>query len=287
VNRLDIIIVNYKSEDCLFSCIESIYDSLNGMNVGVFVYDNSPDTSISSVERSFPEINLIRNKTNIGFAAAVNKGLRKSRAPYVMLLNPDTLVQNGLLSHICNYLDNNQNVGVVGPKILNPDGSIQGSARSFPTILTGLFGRTSLFSRLFPKNKLTRKNILIGNGDGKGPLKVDWVSGACMTVRRNAFNEVGPLDERFFMYWEDADWCRRMWEKRWAVVYFPQASVCHFIGNSSRSRPIKSSIAFHKSAYELFKKHTPWPQSILKPFVFAALTMHLYFNVFIYLVRRN
>ncbi len=287
LNKLDIIIVNYKSEDCLFLCLKSVYDSIDGMNFGVLIYDNSPDDKMGKISKAFPQVKIIRNDANIGFAAAVNKGLKKSNAPYVMLLNPDTVVEKGTLNTLCSYLDNEPRVGVVGPKILNSDGSIQGSARSFPTPMTGLFGRTSFFSRIFPNNKFTRKNILVGNDNLKNPLRVDWVSGACMVVRRSAFNKVGLLDEQFFMYWEDADWCRRMSQNGWLVKYLPNAMVLHLVGKSSRKHPIRSNLEFHKSAYRLFEKYSKWPQKFLTPLVFLALTIHFYLKSATFVLKKD
>lgn len=284
MNPIDIIIVNYKSASCLLLCLESIYASLSGMNAGVFVIDNSPDEDKQCLKKTFPEITLVRNKGNIGFAAAVNKGLAHSTAPNVMLLNPDTLVHAGIFQSVFKYLAAHPEVGAVGPKVLDPDGSVQGSARAFPNFSTGVFGRTSLLSRLFPNNRMTMKNMLCMGPDI--PRSVDWVSGACMIVRREVISRVGPMDERFFMYWEDTDWCRRIRENGWQVVYLPEASVRHDVGKSSEKRPISSLYHFHKSAYLLFEKYATWPGSLFNPVVFLALAMRFYFKVFLKLVGR-
>jgi glycosyltransferase involved in cell wall biosynthesis len=172
-------------------------------------------------------------------------------------MNPDSRVLKNFFCDITRFMDQNPQVGIAGPRILNRDGSVQGSARSFPTALTSLFGRSSLLTRLFPDNPITRANLLTVRCDGVHPMEVDWVSGACMIVRRIAFAAVGVFDERFFMYWEDADWCRRMNAGGWKVVYFPQASVVHYVGGSSNKRVFKSQVAFHRSAYLLFEKHNP------------------------------
>ena len=161
------------------------------------------------------------------------------------------------------------------------DGTVQGSARSFPTPLTALFGRASLLTRLFPNNPITRANILTTNSDGKTPMQVDWVSGACVLMRRKAFDEVGYLDEPFFLYWEDADLCRRMWQKAWKVVYFPQATVFHHVGGRTRKKPIRSIFEFHKSAYRLINKYNNPFLRFLNPLVIGALALRLTLVLFV------
>lgn len=230
---LDIIIINYNSTDYLLGCLRSIYDSLQELPAKVIVQDNHSEDGVDRVKVEFRQVILSRNSYNMGFAKAINNALKQSDSPFIVLLNPDTYVMNGFFDPIIHYMEKNPDVGILGPKILNHDGSVQGSARTFPTPLTGLFGRSSLISRFFPNNPFTRANILTTRSDGKTPMEVDWVSGACMVVRRKALDDVGLLDERFFMYWEDADWCRRMWRKGGKVVYFPQASVVHYVGVSS------------------------------------------------------
>jgi len=173
------------------------------------------------------------------------------------------------------YLNQNPSVGVVGPKVLNEDGSVQGSARSFPSPLTALFGRASLFTRWFPENPISKKNILTDRSDGVTPMEVGWVSGACMALRRKAIVDVGLLDERFFLFWEDADWCKRMWEAGWKVVYYPQASVKHLIGGSSQRSRFRSTVEFHKSAYRLFAKHANGAQRFAIPLAMGALGVRL------------
>jgi len=194
-----------------------------------------------------------------------------------MLLNPDSYVMDGFFETIIHYMENNPKVGIVGPKIFDHDGSIQGSARSFPTPLTALFGRSSLFTRFFPNNPLTRANILTTISDGRTPMKVDWVSGACIIVRRKSVDDIGLMDERFFMYWEDADWCRRMWKKGWMVVYFPQASIIHYVGVSSGQAFLRSIFEFHKSSYRLFNKYTKNSLWFLRPLAIAGISLHLFY----------
>jgi GT2 family glycosyltransferase len=226
---------------------------------------------------------LVKNKQNLGFARAVNNGLKRSFAPFALILNPDTVVQPGFISAAIGYMEDHPEVGVLGPQILDHDGSVQGSARAFPNLLTAIFGRKSILSKIFPKNPITRENILTDRSDGITPMEVDWVSGACMLVRKETVKQVGFLDEIFFMYWEDADWCRRMWQKGWKVVYFPSVSVTHYVGVSSETNIFRSVFEFHRSIFHLFSKHANAPYSMLKPIVFWGV---IYRFLFVFLSQR-
>jgi len=256
---IDIVIVNYNSTDYLLRCLESIENNLNGLVANIIIYDNASVDNPERITNQFSDVSLIVNRFNIGFSAAVNRAFQKCFSPFVLLLNPDSIIKDGFFEPIIGFMERHHEVSVVGPKVMNEDGTIQGSARAFPTLLTGLFGRRSFLSRLFPNNRFTRGNIIKMSLNGGTPMEVDWVSGACMLIRRKAIEDVGGMDERFFMYWEDADWCRRMWQKGWKVVYFPLSTIVHFVGASSNTLPLKSTVEFHKSSYRIYKKYTKWP----------------------------
>ncbi len=268
---IDIVIVNYNSTEYLLDCIQSIYRSLNGRNANIFITDNASVDGIHRVNQHFPEVKVQINHCNIGFGAAANQAIEIGNSPYIVLINPDSKVENGLFDTAIDYLISNPSIGIIGPRILDNDGAIQESARSFPTPLTALFGRQSFFSRLFPHNRITRANLLAHQSDGQTPMEVDWVSGACMLIRRKAIKEIGLLDERFFMYWEDADWCQRMRNKGWKVVYFPRATVFHFVGKSSSKLLVRSIFEFHKSVYLLFNKYFSGSLRWLKPLILFGL----------------
>jgi GT2 family glycosyltransferase len=273
--ELDVIIVNYNSTSYLLRCLGSIYEARVSGGVKVLVQDNGSADEVTRIRAEFPEVILHENGVNLGFGKAVNRGFTGCCSRYVMVLNPDTVVSSGFFEAVLHYMESNPDVGILGPKITDPNGSVQGSARSFPTVLTGLFGRSCFLSRCFPGNALSRNNILACASDGRSPMEVDWVSGACMVVRKRAVDDVGLLDERFFMYWEDADWCRRMWESGWKVVYFPEACVVHHVGGSSKSARFRSLVEFHRSAYRLFAKHANGPKRLLKPLAFWTLGLRL------------
>ena len=276
---IDIIIVNYNSTDYLLKCLGSVYESLESISANVFVQDNGSKDGVDRINDLFPKVTLVKNGRNIGFASAVNKALRQCSAQYVVLLNPDSIVLKGFFGSILQYLKDNPDIGILGPKILDDDGKIQGSARSFPTPLTAFFGRKSLITKLFPNNPFTRSNVLTTLSDGKTPMEVDWVSGACMVINKNAIDKVGLLDERFFIYWEDADWCRRMWEAGLKVVYFPQSCVIHHVGISSDQLLLRSLFEFHKSVYLLFEKYNKSSSQIIRFLVINGLFFRFCFVV--------
>ncbi len=218
---LDVIIVNYESTPVLLRCLESIEKAAAGYSIRVFVQDNASKDGVERVLELHPKVELTVNEHNLGFARAVNQGLERGSSPYVLILNPDTLVEAGFFESVLEFMETHPDVGILGPKILDHDGTVQGSARSFPTPLTALFGRKSLLTRVFPNNRITRENILTTRCDGSTPMEVDWVSGACLVARRTAIDAVGPMDDRFFMYWEDADWCRRVVARAGGWSTFP------------------------------------------------------------------
>ncbi len=285
---IDIIIVNYNSTNYLLKCLSSIYDALdNNISATVYVFDNASNDNIDILHKAFPHVNLSKNRKNIGFAKAVNYLISKTVAAEVLILNPDTFINKGFFNSILNFMIENPDVGIAGPKIFESNGKVQGSARSFPTPMTALFGRKSIMTRFFPNNRLTRKNILNRELSGNVPIKVDWVSGACMMVRRQAIEDVGLMDENFFMYWEDADWCRRMIQKAWKVVYYPDASIIHFSGKSSDRNLIQSVVEFHKSAYYLFKKYYQDPFGIMRALVMIGLGARACFLLALHGIRRR
>lgn len=274
---IDIIYVNYNSTVELGQSIRSIPAlKKEKYTLHVTVVDNASADSPISLTASFPGIKFIFNRNNIGFGAAINQALCCTRSPYVILLNPDSLFSDGFFDDSIDFLEKNPDVGIMGPMILDEDGSLQGSARAFPTPMTTFFGRNSLLTRLFPKNSISRGNVLTWRNKENEPMEVDWVSGACMVVRRAAMEEIGGFDERFFLYWEDTDLCCRMKKAGWRVVYYPKPKIVHFVGKSSRTRPIFSSYQFHKSGFLLFAKYTAWPFFLFLPIAATMLMVHFF-----------
>lgn len=273
---ISVVVVNWNAGPMILWCLQRIVDELRGFRGECIVIDNgSQNGDVGLLRLEFPDLKIITNPTNVGFAKAVNQGISQSRGEYLLFINPDAFIAPGAIRSIVDFLDSRPEVGIVGPRILNPDGSIQGSARAFPRFTTALFGRTSLMSRMFPSNPMTRRQVLCNDPRVDRPSSVDWVSGACMFVRREVFGDVGVFDERFFLFWEDADICWRAHERGWAVVYYPSVSVTHLIGGCSRRAPVRSLLAFHVSAFRLYRAHVT--QSNLHPLNLlsaAGLALH-------------
>jgi len=283
---IDLIIINYKSTDYLQTCLTSIYERLNGFHANVHVVDNGSGDHVYLVKSTYPKTILTIHNNNLGFSKAVNKIIKKTSSPYIVLLNPDTIVFDNFFEPIISFMQKHPDVGIVGPKVINSDGSIQGSARAFPTFSSALFGRRSLLTKLFPNNRITCTNILSNKSADRTPLEADWVSGACQIIRREAIEDVGLLDERFFLYWEDVDWCKRMWKEGWKVIYLPRAVVQHTVGGSSERNLVRSVFEFHKGAYLIFKKYHKSYRLIWGPMVFFGLFVRFFGILFAQFMRR-
>jgi len=270
----DVIIVNYRSYPELTRCLASL-EPERGRLDGIFVVDHECDLGkAAGVVQRFPWVQLVERRTNEGFATGVNVGARLGTARSLLILNPDCVVVAGACARLMDFLWSRPDTAAAGPRILNSDGTLQGSARRFPNLTTAIAGRSSWLTRVFPGNQLSRWNLPALDA-GTDPIDVDWVSGACMLVRRDAFEQIGGMDERFFLYWEDADLCRRLEQAGWHIAYFPGATVVHAGGRSSIHAEAASLIAFHKSAYALFRKHARWPAALLHPLVYVALQVRV------------
>ncbi len=255
----DVGIVSFCCFDCLKRCLESLYRFDQGSFKQILVFENGPVDFPGSLLKEFPKVRFFKNHKNLGFAKACNQILERSSSDYVCFLNPDTELKAPFLKEAVGWLEENRQVAVLGPKIVDPDGTVQGSARGFPNIMTSFFGRTSVLTRLLPQNPISKKNIKV-KPDASLPRRVDWVSGACMVVRKKAVDEVGPLDEGFFMYWEDCDWCTRFRLRGWKVMYHPALGpITHYAGSSSKRTRLKSLYWFHKSAVRLYCKYDKSP----------------------------
>ena len=196
---------------------------------------------------------LIDPGRNIGFAAGCNRGIEAAaEGSVVVLLNPDVEVSPGFLAQVAG-LEWPEDLAARGPAVRTPDGGVEQSARGFPTARTGLLGRTSLLARMRPSSRLVQRELRAT--PGSGTQVVDWVSGACLIAPRDRFDVVGPLDEGYFMYWEDADWCRRSLSAGMRVEYEPSLSVVHHQGSTSAARPLMTIIAFHRSAFRYWRLH--------------------------------
>jgi GT2 family glycosyltransferase len=252
------ILVNYNAGGELARALRSIADEMVGRSWEAFVVDNaSSDGSGASVADFAPMVQLVQNTANVGFSRGVNQGLAASTAPLVLIMNPDCRLVAGAVAILRSVLDARPDCAIVGPRVLNPDGSVQGSARGDPDMLTGLFGRTALLGRLVPFLPVAKRNVVAEEAirSGEQSVMVDWLSGACMLARRTALEQVGGFDERFFLYWEDADLCRRLRLHGHHVRYVPSATAIHRVGQSSRTARTFAIRAFHRSAYLYYATH--------------------------------
>ena len=251
------ILVNFNAGDELRRALESIDQHVSVPWEAVVVDNASTDGSAASVGAFAPRARLLSNTTNVGFGTAVNQAVAASDAPLLLLMNPDCQLTPGAVQTLIAALEASRSCAVVGPRVLDPDGAIQGSARGDPDMLTGVFGRTGGLRALLPFLPVARRNVVVEEAisSGQPSVVVDWLSGACMLVRRDAFQAVGGFDERYFLYWEDADLCRRLRAQGYHVRFVPGATVVHQVGRSSQTAHVASIRAFHASAYLYYATH--------------------------------
>ena len=278
---VDVVIVNYRSYEELSRCLTCLEPARHAV-ARVTVIDHESDAPAGSrIRTQYPWVDFVGCDTNEGFATGVNLGARRGSSPFLLLLNPDCIADREAIEQLAGYGATRPDAAVIGPRILNPDGSIQGSARRFPGWSTFIAGRSSWLTRTFPRNPLSRWN-LPALADVSSPTDVDWVSGACMLVRRSAFESVAGMDERFFLYWEDADLCKRLAARGLRTVYFPFATIQHAGGRSSIHAYRESLAAFHASAFVMFRKHASWPMLALAPVLYVMLQVRLRLLLFLH-----
>lgn len=232
---LSVIILNWNAKDYLLDSLHSITTQSWRHEIEVIVVDNAShlDDSVAAVKSTFPQIPLIENTTNIGFAAGNNVGWRKSTGRYVLFLNPDTIVHDGAFDLLIDWMDEhaNERIGACGPKLLNSDGSLQLSCRAFPSFGAGIF-RNTFLGRMFPNNPWS-KNYMMSDFAHDKAGAVDWLSGSALMLRRDALEEMQGWSEKYFMYCEDVDLCYRLKLAKWERWYVPCAVITHRIGGSS------------------------------------------------------
>lgn len=254
---LSAVVITYNSSSVVLACLRSLEAARGALDVEILVVDNaSADGTPDLVRREAPGVRVIETGGNLGYARAVNRGTAESSGEFVLVLNPDCVLDARALEHMVAHARATPRCAIAGPRILNSDGSLEYSARSYPTHLTFLFNRYSLFTRLWPGNPWSRR-YLLSDWDHRSDRAVDWVSGACMLVRRAAIAAVGGMDEAFFMFNEDVDWCRRMTAAGWSVDYVAAAVVTHHIGASKGRVSDKVILERHRGMLHYFRKHHP------------------------------
>jgi GT2 family glycosyltransferase len=264
---VSVIIVTYNGRDDVRRCLTSVHDHAGDLALEVIAVDNaSSDGTPDMIAAEFPHVRLVRRGTNAGFAAGVNEGIRQARGRAFFILNPDARIQGNLLPVMLAYLDAHPDIGLLAPKLVDEDGTLQLSCRSFPDYGTALFNRYSLLTRLFPSNRRSSRYLMTAF-DHRAIADVDWASGACWLLPRSTVDEVGPLDETYFWSIEDVDYCQRMHRAGLRVVYYPDATVVHRIGGSSSSAPLRAVVARHRGMWRYYTKYLR-PRGVLTRPVF-------------------
>lgn len=284
--ELTVTICSWNTQQDLRACLASLEAERDGLAFETIVVDNaSHDGSPDMVEQEFPWVRLLRQKSNLGFTGGHNLALAHRTGRHAALLNSDTVVHPGAIRTLLDALQE-PGVGIVGPKLLNPDGSLQFSCRRFPNPVAAAFRNTFLGS-WFPNNPYVR-DYLMQEFDHAQRREVDWLSGAALIVRGEVLDQVGLLDESLFMYCEDVDLCKRCWEAGWRVVYVPEAVVTHAIGRSTDQVADRMIVRFHRSMLRFWTKHLVskawWP---LRPLAWLAAALALAARASMFLLKNR
>jgi N-acetylglucosaminyl-diphospho-decaprenol L-rhamnosyltransferase len=272
--NLSIVVVSWNVRNLLRRCLASVATSRDELPIEVIVVDSaSADGSADMVEAEFPWVQVLRQNENVGFSRGSNLGLAEASGRILLLLNPDTEVVADALARMVHYLEAHSRVGALGPMLLYPDGRIQSSRRRFPTLATALFESTWL-QPVAPPSLLRRYYVLDRPDDAIS--EVDWVTGACLMVRREAYEAAGPLDEGYFMYSEEMEWQRRIQTTGWRIIYYPEAKVIHHEGKSSEQVAAERHIYFQSSKLRYFYHyHGRLAGRLLRAFLLLSYTWQL------------
>lgn len=251
---LSIIILDYHLKNLIKYCIKNIKATTHGLNYEIIVVDNGTYCGTEEMLKEFyPEVKFIQTGKNLGFAGGNNVGIREAKGEYVMIMNPDITVTEGAINTIVEYMKQHPKAGLVGPQLLNPNGTLQYSCFKFQNFKSILYRRTFLGHTKQGRDFL--KNYLLADTDHNKIMPVDWMMGACQTVRRKDLEKVGMYDERFFFYVEDMEWCRRFWDNGFEVIYLPTAKMYHLHEQGSATKPWaflqlnKKMVRWHIASY--------------------------------------
>lgn len=280
---LSITICSWNTKEDLRACLASLQLVQDEANFEVIVVDNnSADESAEMVEAEFPWVRLLKMSRNLGFTGGQNHAMENRLGHHALMLNSDTIVHKGAIATLMYYIAQHPEVGMVGPRLLNTDGSLQYSCRRFPNPVAALFRNTPI-GKLFPNNKFTR-DYLMQDWNHDSEREVDWVSGAALLATGEVIERIGLLDPEYFMFCEDVDWCWRCWETGLKVVYLPSSVITHAIGRSTDKAPNRMIGRFHKSMLRFYRKNmVPKMTPIVRPFAlaFAAAALGLRAGLFI------
>ena len=271
---ISFIIVNWNTRDILMDCLNSIYKTVKDIDFEIYVVDNnSTDGSQEAVKKEFPDVMLIENEINTGFAYANNQALRIMQGRFAVLLNSDAVLKEQAIKKLLTFMIATSSAGIAGVQLLNEDSSLQNSIDNFPSTETEIFNKSIL--RLFFPDKYPSKNRIY-----EKPIEVDSVIGACMMIRKEAIDEVGVFDEDYFIFLEETDWCFRMYKKGWKVFHVPDAEVFHLSGHSKKKTPWRSQIEYYISLYKFFRKNrTPLSYLTLRVLKPCKIFINLILNI--------
>jgi GT2 family glycosyltransferase len=265
---ISVIIANWNTKDLLAQCLNSLYETAQGLTFEIIVVDNaSTDGSVAMLRREFPSAVVVENSVNRGFGAASNQGFRVMKGRYALLLNTDTILVANAVQELFSFLESHPDAAMACGQLLNADGSKQNSIAAFPSFLT-LMTNMSLLEYLFPKRFPSKRY------SHAGPVEIESGIGACLLVRKRAMDEVGLLDERYFFFFEETDWAYQMRSAGWKIFHVPAALIYHFQGQSI-GRDIRSRIEFYRSRYQFFRKWKSRPYFVA---VSAVIIMRLFVN---------
>jgi GT2 family glycosyltransferase len=251
---ISVVIVGWNAEHYLELCLESLAKAPPRRSMEVFVVDNaSTDGSVEMIEAKFPWVKLIKSSENLGFSRGNNVAIRQCQGRYVALVNPDVIVFPGCLDALADFLDQNPNAGNVGPRVLNPDMSMQSTCRRFPTLWNNFCSATGLSARFKNSRFFAGEHMFYFPHDRT--LAVDVLVGCFSMIRREAFDAVGLLDEGLFMYGDDVDWCRRARNAGWQMVFHPGGQAIHDRGKTTAPYPVRFAVAQQKSVLHYWTKH--------------------------------
>ena len=251
---ISVVIVGWNAKRYLELCLNSLFEAPPRCSMEVLVVDNaSSDGSSEMIQTQFPQVRLIRSEENLGFAKGNNVAIRQCQGRYIALVNPDVIVFPGCLDALADYLDQNPKVGNVGPRVLNPDMTMQSTCRRFPTLWNNFCSATGLATKFQNSKFFAGEHMFYFPHDRT--LSVDVIVGCFSMIRRETFDQVGLLDENLFMYGDDVDWCRRAWKAGWQVVFYPGARAIHDRGKITAPYPVRFAVAQQRSVLYYWRKH--------------------------------
>lgn len=283
---LSIIIVSWNVKNLLKKCLESIYRETKNIKYEVFVVDNaSKDETVEMVQNEFPQVHLIANQNNLGFAKANNQAIQQAKGDFILLLNPDTEIIENALDKMVSFMKSHPEAGVAGCQILNPDRTIQPSVRRFPTLASHIIILLKLHN-FFSRAKSIR-NYYIMDFSYQAMKEVDQVMGACLMTKREVIDKVGLLDDKFFIWYEEVDFCQRVKKAGWKVLFSPEAKIIHEKGKSfDQYLPVEKQAMLNKSILYYFHKHRPFGEYFIL-ILFYPVSLFLAFLVQLFKVKKT